>query len=106
MNTIISYHLMRWFRQSTFSNIYYYQNAVEINILNQPNILWLCILLFGHIQSVLPKTGDYIIPIENEDGSIGYNCIQTPSFEQYMLSVGKVIKILSETQVMVLIKTC
>lgn len=36
------------------------------------------------------KAGDYIIPIRKDDGSIGAIAVDTPTFDQYKLSVGKV----------------
>ena len=38
--------------------------------------------------------GQYIVPIVNQDGSIGSISVSNPTFEQYQLSVGKVISVI------------
>ena len=40
--------------------------------------------------------GQYIIAIKNDDGSIGCEAISTPTFEQYLMVVGRVNKILED----------
>lgn len=59
----------------------------------------------GSEKSVIPITlcglvpvnisapvGSYIIPIKNSNGSIGMTYKETPTFEEYLISIGKVIK--------------
>jgi hypothetical protein len=40
--------------------------------------------------------GQYIVAIENPDGSIGGEAVATPSFEQYCNAVGRVNKVLND----------
>jgi hypothetical protein len=48
--------------------------------------------------------GDYIIPIETEDGKITGQAITNPSFEQYKISVGKVWKIMEDGRAFIAVK--
>lgn len=40
--------------------------------------------------------GDYIVPVRNEDGSIGALAVKDPNFEQYRRAVGVVWKTLDD----------
>jgi hypothetical protein len=48
--------------------------------------------------------GDYIIPIETEDGKITGQPITNPTFEQYQISVGKVWKIMEDGRAFIAVK--
>jgi hypothetical protein len=48
--------------------------------------------------------GDYIIPIELENGKIGGQAITNPTFEQYRISVGKVWKIMEDGRAWIAVK--
>ena len=48
--------------------------------------------------------GNYIIPIETEDGKITGQAIINPSFDQYKISVGKVWKIMEDGRAFIAIK--
>jgi hypothetical protein len=50
------------------------------------------------------NVGDYIIPIELENGKIGGQAITTPTFEQYQMSVGKVWKIMEDNRAWIAVK--
>ena len=50
------------------------------------------------------NVGDYIIPIELENGKIGGQAITTPTFEQYQISVGKVWKIMEDGRAWIAVK--
>ena len=50
------------------------------------------------------NVGDYIIPIQTEDGKITGQAITSPSFEQYQLSVGKVWKIMEDGRAWIAVK--
>jgi len=48
--------------------------------------------------------GDYIIPIELENGKIGGQAITNPTLEQYQISVGKVWKIIENGKAWIAVK--
>lgn len=48
--------------------------------------------------------GQYIIPIANDDGSIGGQAVSNPTFEQYMAAVGKVINVLPDGRAQIIVK--
>ena len=50
------------------------------------------------------NVGDYIIPIELENGKIGGQAITNPTFEQYQISVGKVWKIMENGKAWIAVK--
>jgi hypothetical protein len=50
------------------------------------------------------NVGDYIIPIELEDGKIGGQAVTNPTFEQYQKSVGKVWKIMEDGRAWIAVK--
>jgi hypothetical protein len=50
------------------------------------------------------NVGDYIIPIELENGKIGGQAITSPTFEQYRISVGKVWKIMEDGRAWIAVK--
>jgi hypothetical protein len=50
------------------------------------------------------KVGDYIIPIQLENGKIGGQAITNPTFEQYQISVGKVWKIMKDGRAWIAVK--
>jgi len=50
------------------------------------------------------NVGDYIIPIELENGKIGGQAVTTPTFEQYQISVGKVWKIMEDGRAWIAVK--
>jgi hypothetical protein len=50
------------------------------------------------------NVGDYIIPIELENGKIGGQAITNPTFEQYQISVGKVWKIMEDGRAWIAVK--
>jgi len=50
------------------------------------------------------NVGDYIIPIELENGKIGGQAITNPTFEQYQMSVGKVWKIMEDNRAWIAVK--
>jgi len=50
------------------------------------------------------NVGDYIIPIELENGKIGGQAITNPTFEQYQISVGKVWKIMNDGRAWIAVK--
>lgn len=50
------------------------------------------------------NVGDYIIPIELENGKIGGQAVTNPTFEQYQISVGKVWKIMDNGKAWVAVK--
>jgi hypothetical protein len=49
--------------------------------------------------------GGYIIPIKTENGGIGAECVKNPTFNQFLICIGKVRKLISETQVEVVVKS-
>ena len=50
------------------------------------------------------NVGDYIIPIELENGKIGGQAVTNPTFEQYQISVGKVWKIMEDRRAWIAVK--
>jgi hypothetical protein len=48
--------------------------------------------------------GDYIIPIQLENGKIGGQAVTNPTFEQYQISVGKVWKIMEDGRAWIAVK--
>jgi hypothetical protein len=50
------------------------------------------------------NVGDYIIPIQTEDGKITGQAVASPSFEQYQISVGKVWKIMEDGRAWIAVK--
>jgi hypothetical protein len=48
--------------------------------------------------------GDYIIPVQLENGKIGGQAITNPTFEQYQISVGKVWKIMEDGRAWIAVK--
>jgi len=48
--------------------------------------------------------GDYIVPIELENGKIGGQAVTNPTFEQYQISVGKVWKIMEDGRAWIAVK--
>jgi hypothetical protein len=50
------------------------------------------------------NVGDYIIPIELENGKIGGQAVTNPTFEQYQISVGKVWKIMEDGRAWIAVK--
>jgi len=48
--------------------------------------------------------GDYIVPIELENGKIGGQAVTNPTFEQYQISVGKVWKIMADGRAWIAVK--
>ena len=50
------------------------------------------------------NVGDYIIPIELENGKISGQAVSNPTFEQYQISVGKVWKIMEDGRAWVAVK--
>lgn len=56
----------------------------------------------ANVQGATP--GDHVIPVRAEDGSISAEVTASPSFEQYMASVGKVIAILDDGRPEVIVK--
>ena len=48
--------------------------------------------------------GDYIVPIELENGKIGGQAVTNPTFEQYQISVGKVWKIMEDGRAWITVK--
>jgi len=48
--------------------------------------------------------GQYIVPVANEDGSIGGQAVSSPTFEQYTSAVGKVIKVLPDGRAQIIVK--
>jgi hypothetical protein len=50
------------------------------------------------------NVGDYIIPIEIENGKIGGQAVTTPTFQQYQISVGKVWKIMEDGRAWIAVK--
>jgi hypothetical protein len=50
------------------------------------------------------NVGDYIIPIELENGKIGGQAVTNPTFEQYRISVGKVWKIMGDGRAWIAVK--
>jgi hypothetical protein len=50
------------------------------------------------------NVGDYIIPIELENGKIGGQAVANPTFEQYRISVGKVWKIMEDGRAWIAVK--
>ena len=50
------------------------------------------------------NVGDYIIPIQLENGKIGGQAITYPTFEQYQISVGKVWKVLDDGRAWIAVK--
>ena len=50
------------------------------------------------------NVGDYIIPIELENGKIGGQAVTNPTFEQYQISVGKVWKIMDDGRAWIAVK--
>jgi len=50
------------------------------------------------------NVGDYIIPIELENGKIGGQAVTNPTFEQYRISVGKVWKIMEDGRAWIAVK--
>jgi hypothetical protein len=48
--------------------------------------------------------GDYIIPIQLENGKIGGQAVTNPTFEQYQISVGKVWKIMGDGRAWIAVK--
>ncbi len=50
------------------------------------------------------QVGDYIIPIELEDGKISGQAVTNPTFEQYQISVGKVWKIMEDGRAWIAVK--
>jgi hypothetical protein len=50
------------------------------------------------------NVGDYIIPIQLENGKIGGQAITNPTFEQYQISVGKVWKIMDDGRAWIAVK--
>jgi hypothetical protein len=50
------------------------------------------------------NVGDYIIPIELENGKIGGQAVTNPIFEQYQISVGKVWKIMDDGRAWIAVK--
>ena len=50
------------------------------------------------------NVGQYVIPTDN-DGSIGYLLTHTPSFEQYLVSIGRIRKILKDGRAQLSVKS-
>jgi hypothetical protein len=50
------------------------------------------------------NVGDYIIPIELENGKIGGQAVSNPTLEQYRISVGKVWKIMEDGRAWIAVK--
>jgi hypothetical protein len=50
------------------------------------------------------NVGDYIIPIQLENGKIGGQAVTNPTFEQYQISVGKVWKIMEDGRAWIAVK--
>jgi hypothetical protein len=50
------------------------------------------------------NVGDYIIPIQLENGKIGGQAVTNPTFEQYQISVGKVWKIMENEKAWIAVK--
>lgn len=50
------------------------------------------------------NVGDYIIPVETENGKIGGQAIPNPTFEQYQIAVGKVWKIIEDGRAWIAVK--
>ena len=50
------------------------------------------------------SVGDYIIPVETENGKIGGQAIPNPTFEQYQIAVGKVWKIMEDNRAWIAVK--
>jgi hypothetical protein len=48
--------------------------------------------------------GQYIVPMANEDGTIGGKAVSNPTFEQYTSAVGKVIKVLPDGRAQIIVK--
>lgn len=48
--------------------------------------------------------GQYIVPVANEDGSISGQAVSSPTFEQYMATVGKVINVLPDGRAQIIVK--
>jgi hypothetical protein len=50
------------------------------------------------------NVGDYILPIELENGKIGGQAVTNPTFEQYQISIGKVWKIMEDGRAWIAVK--
>jgi hypothetical protein len=50
------------------------------------------------------NVGDYIIPIQLENGKISGQAVATPTFEQYQIAVGKVWKIMEDGRAWIAVK--
>jgi hypothetical protein len=48
--------------------------------------------------------GQYIVPVANEDGTIGGQAVSSPTMEQYMSALGKVIKVLPDGRAQIIVK--
>ena len=48
--------------------------------------------------------GQYIIPMANDDGSISGQAVSSPTMDQYMAAVGKVIKVLPDGRAQIIVK--
>jgi|TARA_R110000851_G_C12944364_1_gene552575 hypothetical protein len=48
--------------------------------------------------------GQYIIPIQTDDDTISYELTNTPTFEQYRVSIGKVMKIQEDGRAYIIVK--
>lgn len=50
------------------------------------------------------KPGEYVVPYEKDDGSIGGMAVGNVTFEQYKIAVGKVISVLGDGRAVVIVK--
>ena len=48
--------------------------------------------------------GQYVIPKQTDDDTISYELTNTPTFEQYQISIGKVIKIQEDGRAFIIVK--
>eukprot|EP00741_Cyanophora_paradoxa_P000816 tig00000443_g787.t1 len=48
--------------------------------------------------------GDYVVPTPGPNGAIAAQAVAAPSFDQYRVAVGRIIRVVSDTQALIIVK--
>jgi hypothetical protein len=100
-----------WEEQNLYANteqlnVYYEENEKYLEDRNLHRDPYDRIAFCGQVPvNVYNATpGQYVIPKQTDDDTISYELTDTPTFEQYQISIGKVIKIQEDGRAFIIVK--
>ena len=100
-----------WEEQNLYANteqlnVYYEENEKYLEDRNLHRDPYDRIAFCGQVPvNVYNATpGQYVIPKQTDDDTISYELTNTPTFEQYQISIGKVIKIQEDGRAFIIVK--